>query len=282
MYNSKRLTSFLLAALEWLNPRLIAVIAALFLTIRPAAADTSVAVLCYHRFGPTVADSMTVKTSTFEAQLKWLQSEGVQIIPLRALVDYLQGNAPAPPERSVVITVDDGHRTVYSELLPVIEKYGIPVTLFIYPSAISNASYALTWDQLRQMRANKNIDIQSHTYWHPNFDKERRRMTPAGFAAFADMQLRKSKDRLEKEIPGRIDLIAWPFGLVGEDLETMARDAGYVAAFSIVRRRVENGDDRMALPRFLMQDNVGVAGMAAIVGPPRTIATTQAATPASP
>ena len=152
----------------------------------PGAENVSVAVLCYHRFGPAVADSMTVRTSVFDAQLTWMQQNGVHIIPLRTLVDYLAGTGPAPAPHSVVITVDDGHRTVFSEMLPVIERHDVPVTLFIYPSAISNASYALTWDQLRTLRANKNIDVQSHTYWHPNFDRERKRLSPAEFVAFSE------------------------------------------------------------------------------------------------
>ena len=209
---------------------------------------------------------MTVRTSNFESQLQWLQQKGFRVISLRSLVDFLQGTGEAPPERSVVVTIDDGHRTVFSEALPVIQKYQVPATLFIYPSAISNASYALTWDQLRKMRGIDGIDVQSHTYWHPNFDKERKRLSQDAFTAFADVQLRKSKARLEQELPGRVDLLAWPFGLVGEDLQAMARKAGYAAAFSIVRRRVEKSDESMALPRFLMTDQVGVSEFASIVG----------------
>lgn len=229
----------------------------------------AVAVLCFHRFGPAVADSMTVRTSGFEAQIVWLQQNGYHIIPLRSLVDFLRGTGPAPPSRSVVITVDDGHRTVFSELFPLVEKYDFPVTLFIYPSAISNASYALTWEQLRTMRANKDVDVQSHTYWHPNFNHERRRLSPRDFTTFTDLQLRRSKARLEQEVGGQIDLLAWPFGLIGADLETQAAEAGYVAGFSIVRRRVRKGDDLLALPRFLITDQVGTAGLRAIVGADR-------------
>ena len=231
-----------------------------------AATSGEVAVLCYHRFGPVVVDSMTIKTATFEAQLNWLKQEGFSVIPLRAVVDWLMGLEDAPPERSVVITMDDGHRTVFTEAFPIIQRYDVPVTLFIYPSAISNASYALTWDQLRQMRASKGIDVQSHTYWHPNFDKERKRLSPEAFDTFALMQLTKSKTRLAAELPGPIDILAWPFGLLGEDLETMARMAGYVAAFSIVRRRVEKGNAMMALPRFLMTEQAAVSSLSAIVG----------------
>lgn len=236
----------------------------------PGPADVSVAVLCYHRFGPTVADSMTVRTSVFDAQLTWMEQNGFHVIPLRTLVDYLAGTGPAPALHSVVITVDDGHRTQFSEMLPVIERHNVPVTLFIYPSAISNASYALTWEQLRTLKANKNIDIQSHTFWHPNFDRERKHLPAAEFTAFTDNQLRKSRSRLEQELQlqGHIDLIAWPFGISGQDVEQQAKQTGYVAAFSIVRRRAAKGDDMMEIPRFLMTDRDGTSALPSIVGRP--------------
>lgn len=232
---------------------------------QPAAAP-EVAVLCYHRFGATVADSMTVRTAGFEQQLLWLRDNGYRVIPLRTLVDHLRGEGPAPPPRSVVITADDGHRSVYSDMRPLVEKHDVPVTLFIYPSAISNASYALTWDQLREMAGTGRFDVQSHTYWHPNFDVERKRLSPEAFAAFTDGQLRRSKARLEQEMRSRIDLLAWPFGLIGPDLEEHAAQAGYVAAFSIVRRRAKRGDDMLSIPRFLMTDRDGVNGLRAILG----------------
>src|SRR5690242_9619856 len=90
---------------------------------------------------------------------------------------------------AVVITVDDGHRSVYSDMLPLVRKYRLPVTLFIYPSAISNASYAMTWAQLEALKETGFFDIQSHTYWHPNFKTERRRLGAPDFDKFATMQL---------------------------------------------------------------------------------------------
>ena len=59
-----------------------------------AQEKVGVPVLCYHRFGPKVADSMTVTTQVFEAQLKWLQDHGYTVIPLRTLVNYLHGQGP--------------------------------------------------------------------------------------------------------------------------------------------------------------------------------------------
>ncbi len=114
----------------------------------------SVPVLCYHRFGPTVPDSMTVTTKNFTDQMQWLKDNGYTVIPLKTLVAYLKGEGPAPPAKAVVITVDDGHKTVFTEMQPVVKKFNIPVTLFLYPSCISNphAPYAMSWEQIKQLQ----------------------------------------------------------------------------------------------------------------------------------
>ncbi len=230
-----------------------------------AADQASVPVLVYHRFGPTKVDSMTVTTAVFEAQLKWLQDHGYKVIPLRMLVDYLRGAGPPPPEKSVVITADDAHRTVYTVMAPLVRRYRIPVTLFIYPSAVSNASYAMTWEQLQELKQTGLFDLQSHTFWHPNFKKEKKKLPPAEYQKLVETQLKKSKAVLEKRLGGKMDLLAWPFGIYDEFLENEAQKAGYVAAFSIDRRNADASEKIMALPRYLMVNGDGTKGFAAIV-----------------
>jgi peptidoglycan/xylan/chitin deacetylase (PgdA/CDA1 family) len=220
----------------------------------PPVGMPAIPILVYHRFGPTVADTMTVRTETFASHLDYFASHGYTVIPLRALVGALRGSAPPPPPRSVVITADDGHRTVYTEMLPLVRRFQVPVTLFVYPSAISRADYALTWDQLRDLRATGLVDVQSHTFWHPNFRVEKRRLTPAAYDAFVTSQLVRSRRILESQLDVSVDLLAWPFGIVDDELAAKAAEAGYVAAFSIERRHVRAGDALLKLPRYLMTD----------------------------
>jgi peptidoglycan/xylan/chitin deacetylase (PgdA/CDA1 family) len=249
--------------------RVLAVITLLALCLggNPAAADepVSVPVLVYHRFGPSVADGMTVTTPVFESQLKWLQDNQYTVIPLKTLVAYLKGAGPAPPPKSVVITADDAHKTVFTEMLPLVRKYKIPVTLFIYPSAISNATYAMTWEQLKEVQQTGLFDLQSHTFWHPNFKREKKKLKPAEYQKLVDTQLTKAKAVLEKRLGGTMDLLAWPFGIYDDYLEKEAVQAGYVAAFSIDRRHAGKSEAIMAQPRYLMVNGDGVKGFAAIV-----------------
>lgn len=214
--------------------------------------EVRVPILLYHRFGPVVADGMTVTTPVFESHLKYLKENGYTVIPLRQLVDSLLMKGPPPPPRSVVIAADDGHKTVYSDMFPLVRQYRIPVTLFVYPSAISNASYAMTWDQLRGLKKSGLFDIQSHSYWHPDFRKDKKRLNPAEYEKAVDMQLKKSMERLEKELGMKVDMLAWPFGIYDEDLIKKAKADGYIAAFTIERHHAGKQDDIMTLPRYIM------------------------------
>lgn len=244
---------FILSALKF--RRFFRAIVLLFVWITAEAnADipTSIPILVYHRFGPTVADSMTTTTPVFEAQLQFIHDHGYTVIPLETAVAWLRGEGPPPPPRSLVITADDGHRSVYEVMAPLIRKYQFPVTLFIYPSAISNANYALTWEQLRELQSSSLFTVQSHTYWHPNFKIEKRKQVAADYDKFVSTQLQKSKSTLEKKLGIEVKFLAWPFGIYDDDLLIRAKDAGYAAAFSIDRHNANSSSTLMALPRFLM------------------------------
>lgn len=213
-----------------------------------------VPILLYHRFGPVASNEMTVTTAVFGAQLRLIRAGGYTVIPLRQLVDYLHGRGPAPPPRAVVITADDGHQSIYTDMAPLVKSYGFRVTLFIYPSAISNAKWAMTWTDLEQLQATGLFDVQSHTYWHPNFRNERKRLTPDAYKEFVDWQLERSKEVLQQKLRAKVDMLAWPFGIYDEWLMGEAQKCGYQAGFTLERRAASPSDQMMALPRFLVTD----------------------------
>jgi peptidoglycan/xylan/chitin deacetylase (PgdA/CDA1 family) len=229
------------------------------------AADARVSILVYHRFGPVVADSMTIRTATFRWQLEYLKQHDYRIIPLRAWLAWRSHRGPAPPPRSVVITADDGHRSVFTEMLPLVREFGMPVTLFIYPSAISNAAYAMTWDELRILKTTGLFDIQSHSYWHPNFAAEKRRLPPVAYREFARTQLTRSKAVLQQRLGTTADVIAWPFGIYDEELLQIGVEAGYRAGVTLKHRVATASDPAMALPRFLVTDAASGRQFAALL-----------------
>jgi peptidoglycan/xylan/chitin deacetylase (PgdA/CDA1 family) len=226
----------------------------LWVPVSGTHAESGVPILLYHRFGPTVADSMTVTTAVFESHLKYLHENGYKVIPLKDLMRMYFGEGIPADSRYVVLVADDAHISVYTTAWPVLKKYNAHMTLFVYPSAVSNASYAMTWNQLRELKATGFFDFQSHTYWHPNFKKERERLTPVEFERLVHMQFTKSREKLEKELGVKVDLLAWPFGIFDSGLMAKAGEAGYTAAFTIERHAVTREDQPMALPRYLLAD----------------------------
>lgn len=217
---------------------------------------------------------MTLKTSTLESHLRYLRENGYTVIPLRRLIDWYQKKAPAPSPKSVVIVEDDAHKSVYTDMFPLIKKYKVPVTIFIYPSAVSNAAYAMTWDQLRELKKSGLVDFQSHTYWHPNFKKERKKLKPGDFDRLVSSQLMKSRDKIEKELGGKVDLLAWPFGIYDDDLTRRATAAGYVGMFTIERRHATAAENLLKLPRYLLiatDDQKALAQLLAGKAPKRNV-----------
>jgi len=225
----------------------------------------SVPILTYHNFDPANPGSMGITTEKFEEQLQWLKDNGYTVIPLQDLVSYLQGTKSSVPEKSVVITADDGRLSVYKYMWPIVRKYNVPVTLFIYPISISNASYAMTWDQLKELKATDLFDIQGHTYWHPNFKQEKKRLSAVEYDKLVRAQLVSSKKVIDQKLDTNISLLAWPYGIYDPHLEQEASKAGYEMAFSIDARPANKSENVMSQPRYLIVSGQTMKTFSAIV-----------------
>lgn len=221
-----------------------------------------VPILVYHRFAPTQVDSMTLRTARFESHLDTIQRLDCTVIPLADWVAYRRGERVTLPPRSVVLTADDGHHSQFEIMAPLLQREGWPITLFIYPSAISNANYAMTWSQVTELGAHPLISVQSHTYWHPNFIKERGNMNAEAFERFTTNQLQRSREVLERKLSKPVSLLAWPFGLSDPGLHSLAERCGYRAAFALDNRSASRHDALYAAPRHLMVDSVDARQLA--------------------
>lgn len=53
-----------------------------------------------------------------------------QVVPLARVVDWMEGNGELP-EHAVALTFDDGYRNVFTQAVPVLQRFGMPATLFV-------------------------------------------------------------------------------------------------------------------------------------------------------
>ena len=247
--------------------RLIAALLILLVTLPaslPARAQT-VSILTYHRFNPDHAPgATTVTTRTFAAQMNRIAALGIPVIPLRALFD-----GTALPPRAIAITADDGHRSVFTEMFPILKAHRFPATLFLNPPGLGQGSY-LRFPELLEMQASGLVDCEPHTISHPNFNTERARRGPEAFTAYLRHELEDSRTALRNRLGGPQDLLAWPFGIHDPALEAAAEAAGYTAAFALGGRAAPVNAPKFAIPRYqVYETDLGARFDAVLAGIPR-------------
>lgn len=102
-------------------------------------------VLTYH----TVKD-----VRNFEAQVKYLVAHGYNVLSLSDYLDrYEQHKVKA---KDVLITFDDGDRSVLEQALPVLKEYGCPAVLFVITELIGT-DLPFWWDEIRYYTNNNNL-----------------------------------------------------------------------------------------------------------------------------
>ncbi|MEA2757070.1 MAG: hypothetical protein QOJ54_3359 [Aliidongia sp.] len=93
-----------------------------------------VRILCYHGAWrgdeEFPGDSMFMRPGTFQARLDTLARLGYPVIPLDQAVAGLAGTARLPPA-AVVLTIDDGWYSFYSDMLPALRRRDLPATLYV-------------------------------------------------------------------------------------------------------------------------------------------------------
>jgi peptidoglycan/xylan/chitin deacetylase (PgdA/CDA1 family) len=176
----------------------------------------TVPILCYHRFG-TGASKMIVSPAQFEAQLDWLARHQFHVLRLSELAGFLAAREPLP-QRSVVITIDDGYESVHRHAFPLLKKYGFAATLFMYSDFI-NVGEGLNWSQMQEMATSGLIDIQAHSKTHRNLIERTAGETDASYRQAIDSELRVPRQVLERKLASlgvRVRHFAYPYGDANE------------------------------------------------------------------
>lgn len=107
-------------------------------------------ILLYHRVTDLQQDpqELSVTPGNFNAHLAHLASDYHVLDADRFL--YHVKNRKAFPERSVLVTFDDGYADNYQEALPLLTAQRVPALFYITTSKI-NTAYELWWDDLERI-----------------------------------------------------------------------------------------------------------------------------------
>lgn len=204
------------------------------------------------------------------------------LVPLRRVVDVLEGKQQGLPPKPLVVTIDDGLKGNFA-LLPTIRRLGAPVTLFacsgivgtqrgfwfnseaysphlkLLPDGerlreLADAGFDQDRDQLipealsrEELAATAEVvDVQAHSATHPTL--------PACSDEKAGEEIAGAKRMLERDYGLDVYAIAFPNGDYGEREVELAREAGYRAALTVDWGFNRHSSDPFRLRRLTVDD----------------------------
>lgn len=209
-----------------------------------------VPILCYHRFAESCDSNLCISRESFAAQLEYLKQNGYHVISLTELNEFLQYRK-AIPAKSVVITMDDAYRSIYDVAYPLLKQYQYPATLFVYTDFIQATSIAMTWDQLREMKAS-GFEIGSHSITHADLTLKKDGEDDQAFLARVRRELVVSKKKIDRELKQDTVFFAYPYGSYDQRTIGLSQKAGYQLGLGI-----ENGGNPFfADPQTLKRNQI--------------------------
>jgi peptidoglycan/xylan/chitin deacetylase (PgdA/CDA1 family) len=168
----------------------------------------TIPILCYHRFGEH-GDRLEVSEAQFREQLNYLKENDYRVIPLADLQGFLRGEQ-ALPKRAVVLTIDDGHRSIYKIAYPLLKEFGYPVTLFVYTDFLGKGG--LRWKELEEMVAGGLVDVQPHSKSHDNLTKRRSGEDQTRYQRRLRSEVNEPSALLRQKLNRKVTSYAYPYG----------------------------------------------------------------------
>ncbi|MGD6969106.1 polysaccharide deacetylase family protein [Rossellomorea vietnamensis] len=236
----------------------------------------SVPILTYHRilsqedmekvhYINGEVNSMIVYTEEFAKHMEYLHENGYETLTLKELYAFLNGEIDVP-DKSVVLTFDDGFKDNYEEAYPIMKKYGFKATNFIVTGAITNKRYSFS-PKLSQYLSKKEMekscdvfDYQSHTY---NYHKRDGNKPVDEWGNHPSYLVAKSQDDIHNDLKTSIHNLngenlgfAYPYGEYSPDTISVLKKLGFKMAFTVVDEAATRDHHLYEIPRYQIYHDV--------------------------
>src|SRR5271167_1077648 len=202
---------------------------------------TDVLVLAYHAVSEDWHSDLAVTPTELHRQLSSLIARGyVGARFHRAVTD-------PPAAKTLAVTFDDAYRSVSELALPVLQRLGLPGTVFVpthFASGEELASWpgmdtylggphehelaVMSWTELRNL-SSSGWEVGSHTRSHPRLTQ----LEDADLIA----ELEGSRRDCEQNLDSPCQTIAFPYGDVDSKVTAALDATGYLAAAGLPRFR---------------------------------------------
>lgn len=194
-------------------------------------------VLCYHAISSAWPAEVAVTPVHFARQIEVLKERGYRGVTFGSIARGEEA------DKVVAVTFDDAYRSVVEHALPVLNRLGMPATVFVPTDYVGRdlISWArlgrwvgtgyedelkpMSWEEVRAL-SGAGWEIGSHTKSHPNLT----RIPDEQLST----ELRDSRQKCEEQIGKPCRSLAFPFGDHDDRVVSAAERAGYSAAATLL------------------------------------------------
>ncbi len=149
-------------------------------TIATASLPTELTVISYHEVADpkdALIPQYAVSPTNFVRQMDWLKNQGYHFVSVDQVLAARAGKLPLP-EQAVLITFDDGYRSVYTNAFPILKLFNAPAVIAVVGSWLEpttgevvnfdgrsvSRDEMLSWAQIKEMTASGLVEVGSHSY----------------------------------------------------------------------------------------------------------------------
>ncbi len=215
-----------------------------------------VAALGYHWFTPNKpGKEMSLNTAKFREQMQAIKDANLTVISLPRFLAWRRGEADIPAQ-SILITIDDGWRSTYTEAFPILKEFKYPFTIFLYKNYVgaNKGPRALTLKMIDEMLASGLCHLGSHSMSHhyPAVIKKIKKEDSAQYLKYLNTEFNDSKVFLESTFKDKVTTYAYPGGFHTPEMFPVADKLGYDNLFTVLPGKISRKSPKHTLPRYIV------------------------------
>ena len=198
----------------------------------------------YHRFNENMYPSTNIRMDVFKKQIKLIKELNYEFYDPKLFVK--QFDKPKK-EKKILITIDDGFKSFYTEAWPFLKKNKIPFILFVSTEPIGRKGY-MNWDQLKEIEQSNFALIGHHSHSHEYLIE----MSNSSFVEDIELATKIFKDELGY-VP---EIFSYPFGEYSKYMRDYISE-NFKIAFGQHSGVIDINKNKFELPRFPINEKYG-------------------------
>jgi peptidoglycan/xylan/chitin deacetylase (PgdA/CDA1 family) len=210
--------------------KIISTLLFVLFVVNVSYSDDIVHILGYHSFINGHRSKYDFSIDEFRTQIRYFIKRGYRFVSFSDVID-----GKIDGRKNILITIDDGNRSIYRAYQEVLRPLNIKPLLAIYPSIIGRR-YALSWNQLEELSSD-GCEIAAHGLYHKKMSQRLYQVNKKSYLN----EICKSKSILERGLKNRIRVFVYPYGLYIDEVFKHLEKAGYEYALTV-------RDDSLTLP----------------------------------